>query len=149
MTSQHKVYVFYYYIMPQQYNCIVCGAKLLWNYNQEYNSNCYVLRLYVILPSLCSIRTNYGSIGMQDRQYAYKRNNEARSLNFFLPWKTNKYYILWVCVCSLSYPLSTAHASYYIVICGLSGSTIFFHINKGHDFRKNLLNKKGVLWFPV
>jgi hypothetical protein len=44
------------------------------------------------------------------------------------------YYILCVCVCvcvcvcSLSYPPCKAHASYYIVICGLSSSTIFFHI---------------------
>jgi hypothetical protein len=32
------------------------------------------------------------------------------------------------CVCSLSYPACKAHAPYYIVICGLSGCTIFFHI---------------------
>ena len=28
----------------------------------------------------------------------------------------------------LSYPVCKAHAPYYIVISGLSGSTIFFHI---------------------
>ena len=28
------------------------------------------------------------------------------------------------CLCSLSYPAHTAHAPYYIAICGLSGSTI-------------------------
>jgi hypothetical protein len=33
-----------------------------------------------------------------------------------------------LCVYSLSYPACKAHASYYIVICGLSGCTIFFHI---------------------
>jgi len=32
--------------------------------------------------------------------------------------------ILWVCVCSLRYPMSIRR----IVICGLSRSTIFFHI---------------------
>jgi hypothetical protein len=31
-------------------------------------------------------------------------------------------------VCSLTCPACKAHASYYIVICGLSGSIIFFHI---------------------
>ena len=31
------------------------------------------------------------------------------------------------CVCSLSYPTCKAHVLYYIVICGLPGSTIFFH----------------------
>ena len=68
----------------------------------------------------------------------------------FLPWKSNKYYIfLCVCVCvcggevmvprrmgvcicvrtcRLAYPPCNAHASYSIVICGLSGSTIFFDI---------------------
>ena len=33
-----------------------------------------------------------------------------------------------LCVCSLSYPARKAHAPYYIVICGLSGCTTFFHI---------------------
>jgi hypothetical protein len=32
------------------------------------------------------------------------------------------------CVYSLSYPACKAHAPFYIVICGLSGCTIFFHI---------------------
>ena len=32
------------------------------------------------------------------------------------------------CVCSLRYSGCNAHAPYCIVICGLSGSTIVFHI---------------------
>ena len=28
----------------------------------------------------------------------------------------------------LSYPVCKAHAPYYIVICGMSGSTVVFHI---------------------
>jgi len=31
-------------------------------------------------------------------------------------------------MCSLSYPARKAHALYYIVLCGLSDSTIFVHI---------------------
>jgi hypothetical protein len=39
------------------------------------------------------------------------------------------------CVCSLSYPACKVHMPYYIVICGLSAYTIFFHISrKGYDF---------------
>ena len=33
-----------------------------------------------------------------------------------------------VCVCSLSYPTSKRLAPYYVVICGLPGCTIFWHI---------------------
>jgi len=38
------------------------------------------------------------------------------------------YNILRVYVCNLSYPTYKAQVPYYIVICGLSGSTIFFRI---------------------
>ena len=51
-----------------------------------------------------------------------------------LPWKRNKYYTFWVCVCSLSYPASKARAPYFIVICGLSGSITFFHTSKTARF---------------
>jgi hypothetical protein len=30
-----------------------------------------------------------------------------------LPWKSNKYYIFWVRICSLRYPACNAHAPYY------------------------------------
>ena len=40
-----------------------------------------------------------------------------------------KQYVLRILsVCSFSYPTCKAHAPYYIVICGLSGCTKFFHI---------------------
>jgi len=42
--------------------------------------------------------------------------------------KSNEYYTFRVCVCGLSYPTWKAHAPYYFVTCGQSGSTIFFHI---------------------
>ena len=35
-----------------------------------------------------------------------------------LPWKSNEYYIVWVCVCRLRHPACKAYASYYIVNCG-------------------------------
>ena len=54
-----------------------------------------------------------------------QRNIEALSLNNCCREEaiSIKYY---ESVCSLSYPACNAHAPYYIVICGLSGSTIFF-----------------------
>jgi len=36
-------------------------------------------------------------------------------------------HILRVCVYSLSYPACNEQAPYYVIICGLSGSTLFFH----------------------
>ena len=53
-----------------------------------------------------------------------------------------------MCVCSLSYTACKAHAPYYIVICGLSGSTIFFpHILvKGAIFTQKLLKIKYVFF---
>ena len=33
--------------------------------------------------------------------------------------KTNKYYIFWVCACSLRYPACNAHMPCYILTCGL------------------------------
>jgi hypothetical protein len=50
--------------------------------------------------------------------------------------------MLCVCVrahtCSLSYPAYKAYAPYYIVLCGLSGCTIYFshHLINGTVFRK-------------
>jgi hypothetical protein len=48
-----------------------------------------------------------------------------------LPWKRNKYYIF-VCACvracSLVYTAYNSYAPYSDVICGPSGSTIFFDI---------------------
>ena len=39
-------------------------------------------------------------------------------------------------MCSLSYPACEAHASYYIVICGLFGCTVFFTLShKRHAIR--------------
>ena len=53
--------------------------------------------------------------------------------------ESNKYYIFWVCVCSLSYPA-----------CDVSGCAIFFFRPiVGMIFWKKLLNIKWVFWiFP-
>ena len=53
-----------------------------------------------------------------------------------LLYKSNNYYIFWVCVCSLRFSARKAHAPYYIVIYTLSGSAIRFCTlpHKWHDF---------------
>jgi hypothetical protein len=59
-----------------------------------------------------------------------KRNNtgNVRAQEQQLLWENNKCCIFWACVCSLRYPACKAHEPHYILICGLSGSTILFHI---------------------
>jgi len=54
-----------------------------------------------------------------------------------LQWKSNKYCILWVCVCSLRYPDYNEHTPYYHL---WSAPAIQYFPTlskkKGHDFRK-------------
>jgi len=45
-----------------------------------------------------------------------------------LQWKSNKYYVFWLYVCSLRYAARKEHAPCCIIICDLSGPTILFHI---------------------
>ena len=77
-----------------------------------------------------------------------KRNIEAPSRNHFCIGKSYKYCIFWVGVYSLSYPTCKALAPYYIVICGLTGSTMFFHIiSNSRIFGDKLLSVQYVLIF--
>jgi hypothetical protein len=62
---------------------------------------------------------------LQDRQCTYKVIIVAVEKQ---QWLHILSVFICVCVCSLSYPAFKAHAPYYFVICGLSGSNIFFHI---------------------
>ena len=72
----------------------------------------------------------------------------AAFVSHLLPSRGNKYYIFWVCFCSLRCPPCNAHALYYIVICSLSVSTRFFHIyHKRHDFREKVTEYKMCLVF--
>jgi hypothetical protein len=84
------------------------------------------------------------------RQAMYIQCNiQAPSLNHFCSSKAIKYYIFWVCVCSLIYPAYNACATYHIVTCGLFGSAIFFHIShKRHDFWEKVIEQK-MFWFSV
>jgi len=67
--------------------------------------------------------------------------------------ESSNYYTFWVCVCSLRYTASSAHVSYYIVICGISDFPKFSHIiSWRHDLRvwwRGLLNTLCVFWFSL
>jgi hypothetical protein len=62
----------------------------------------------------------------QGRQCVYKYNTETHLHNNCCRGKALSIYF-WVSVCILSYPACKAHALYYTVICGLSGSDIILN----------------------
>ena len=55
-----------------------------------------------------------------------------------LQWKSNKYYIFWVCVFILRYPACKAHAPVRL-----------YSISPRSEFGKKLLNTKWVFWFSL
>jgi len=73
-----------------------------------------------------SFTINSDSFPKQGRQFMYKRNVDARSRNCFYLGKAIITNILRSRI--LSNPVYSAHTPYYIVVCGLSGCTTFFHI---------------------
>jgi hypothetical protein len=83
--------------------------------------------------------------GSQDRQCTIKQYWCA-FLQPLLQWYSNKYYISWVCVCSLGYPICIVHAPYcYMWPARLYNIFPHYHIN-GTIFEK-LLNIKYEFWF--
>ena len=61
---------------------------------------------WVYVPLMLGKTANY----KQDMQFM--RNVRGTFVQPFLQFKSNKYYILWVCVCGLSCPARNAHAPY-------------------------------------
>jgi len=60
----------------------------------------------------------------ESRDQALKRVTEKATL-VVARLQSVKYYVFQMCVSSLSYLAHKAHAPYYIVLCGLSGSKVF------------------------
>jgi hypothetical protein len=83
----------------------------------------------------------------QDRPCTYKVTIRPVRVTIVV----QKYYIFWVCVCSCRYPAFKAHAPYCIVVCGLSGCTIFFPncLINGMIFGRKVMNTKCVFWFRL
>jgi hypothetical protein len=66
-----------------------------------------------------------------------------------LQWKSNKYYIFWVCVCGLRYPAWNAHAAYCHLRPVRLHKSFSHYLTKGKHFPKKLLNMKCVFWFSL
>ena len=76
----------------------------------------------------------------QDRQCTH--NMTLRRFRLTIVTVKNQYYLFWVCVCSRSYPACRVHVQYYIVICVLSGSAIFFHSSQRGRFSADRFERK-------
>ena len=69
----------------------------------------------------------------------------SASVQPLLQWKSNKYYIFWVCVCSLSYPARNPHA---LILTSIDCPAVQYFstlTQKRHDFRKKKCHKMCVL----
>jgi hypothetical protein len=70
-------------------------------------------------------------------------------MQLLLQWKSNKYHIFWVCVCSLSYPARNAHAPYCHLFPAPLYSVFPHYLINATIFEKKLLNPKCVFWFSL
>ena len=121
--------------------------------------NSMILNIHSLLPSISALIillqlycvTEYkwlSRIIRQDRRCTYNLTWCA-FVQLSLQWKNNKYYIFWVCICSLSYTARNAHAP----CCHLWPVPLYnilpHYLIKGTIFEKQLQNIKCVLLFSV
>jgi hypothetical protein len=82
-----------------------------------------------------------------DRQCTHNIIHWGAFVQQLLPWKSNNYYIFWMCVCSLRYPAWNSHAP-CCHLWPLWLYNIFPHyLMNGRIFLKPLLNIKWVFFF--
>jgi len=65
---------------------------------------------YYISYTACILRSSFPSLTSQPMYV--QRKKCGTFLQPFLQWESNKYYLFWVCVCSLRFPARNAHAPY-------------------------------------
>ena len=71
-----------------------------------------------------------------------QRSIEPRS-RAIVAWNRDKYYIFWVCVCSLSYAACKAHAPYTLSPAARRSLQFFFTLShKRHNFQKRVVEDK-------
>ena len=66
-----------------------------------------------------------------------------------MPWKSSKYYIFWVYVCTLRYPACNAHAPYCHPLPVRLYHIFAHYLINGTIFEKKLLTIKRVFWFSL
>jgi hypothetical protein len=66
-----------------------------------------------------------------------------------LQWKKQKYYIFWVCVCSLRYPARNARAPYCHLWPDWLYSIFPHYLINGTIFGKKFIEHKNVFWFSL
>jgi len=108
--------------------------------------------IYTTLTSLIQGLVFTTQLDKQESQVGYCAVRESWRGGAFvqplLQWKSNKCYIFWVCVCSLTYPGCKAHAPYCHVTCPvLQYFSALSH--KRHDFRKVIEHGTCVLIFST
>jgi hypothetical protein len=108
----------------------------------------------VVIYSWTNVKPSFYCEKNQESKYKYELT-PGTFARIMWPWTRDKYQILWLCVCILVfvilYAMRIYSASYFIVIFGLSGCTILFHMRiERHDFRREtVIEYKIVFWFSL
>jgi len=121
--------------------------KIWYNISQKrnhiYGWNYYILYYFIRIP-------NTNRVSRRQAMYIYIKHWGFIEYPL-LPWNRNKYYVFWVCVCSLNYPACNALVPRHFVICGMSSCSIVYHtVSRTTPFSwKKLLNTKYLFWFSL